>query len=543
MQEGRRAQRRRAQGKRGPLEIFALGFDSGYDDASRRCVSFLPLSRWRVDSCPDHSYLPFLLESNPAHVGCLGELAKELSGATVVLANPRDLATPEVFLMSRVSSSRRDFLKSMSATALGSQFLLARAATAAAVTTRSANQQVNIACCGVGGKGYSDMVETSAGHNIVAICDLDAGNLARAAQQFPKAKTYRDWRQMLEQTDIDAVTVSTPDHMHAPVTLTAIELGKHVYTQKPLTHNVWESRQLAKAAEKAGVITQMGTQHHSAARIKNAVQLIQDGAIGKVSEVHAWTDRPGNYWKQGLQRPGQADPVPADFDWDAWVGVAPMRPYNAGLYHPFHWRGWWDFGTGAGGDMGCHLLDPVFTALQLTAPKTVAATGPEPDADSGPTWCVVDYLFPGTQYTSEEVKLTWYESGRKPAAELIKAPNDWPGSENGVLFVGAKGNLFVGFPEPAQLFPVEDFAEYSMPAHEEGNHYTQWTAAITGEGSASCPFSYAAPLTEAVLLGGVAYRSGETLNWDSAALKTGSAKADIYLKRAYRDGWKVPGLG
>lgn len=443
----------------------------------------------------------------------------------------------------RSQVSRRRFLQATAASAALSPLMAQRLAAANAVTPRSTFDQVNIACCGVGGKGFSDMVETSAGHNIVAICDLDAGRLEAAAARFPQAKKYRDWRRMLEQSDIDAMTVSTPDHMHAAVTLSAIELGKHVYTQKPLTHNVRESRKLAQAAEKAGIVSQMGTQHHSAARIKNAVKIIQDGVIGKVSEVHAWTDRPGNFWKQGLQRPEKADPIPPDFNWDAWVGVAPMRPFNAGLYHPFHWRGWWDFGTGAGGDMGCHLLDPVFTALELTAPETVSADGPEPDADSGPLWCVVDYQFPGTQYTTDKVQVVWYEAGRQPDKSLIKAPADWPGSANGVVFIGERGNLFVGFPEPPQLFPAGDFSDYKMPTLPEDNHYTQWTDAITGKGKTSCPFSYAGPLTEAVLLGGVAFRSQNTLHWNAEKMTTGSDKADAYLSREYRDGWKVEGLG
>ncbi len=388
------------------------------------------------------------------------------------------------------------------------------------------------------------MMETSVGHNIVAICDVDAGNLAKAAQQFPKAKQYRDWRKMLEQGDIDAMTISTPDHMHAPITMSAINLGKHVYTQKPLTHSIHEARQVTHAAKTRGVVTQMGTQHHSAARIKNAVQIIHDGVIGKVSEVHAWTDRPGDFWKQGLQRPDSSDPVPDSVDWDAWLGVAPERPFKSGLYHSFHWRGWWDFGTGAGGDMGCHLLDPVFTALELDAPLKVTAQGPEPNPDSGPTWCVVNYLFPGTKRTSDSLKLVWYEAGRQPDPSLAKAPADWPGSQNGVLFIGEKGNLFVGFPEPPQLFPAGDFADYQMPDHEEGNHYTQWTSAIVGNGKTSCPFEYSGPLTEAVLLGNVAFRSKSDVIWDNKLMiARGNDSAEPFIRRPYRAGWEVEGLG
>lgn len=449
--------------------------------------------------------------------------------------------------------NRRQFLSATGSRAIlgvgalgwgGSLFWDQRWAIAQATVIRSANQQVNIACCGVGGKGLSDMIETSAGHNIVAICDVDSQHLAQAAEKFPNARRYSDWRKMLEQADIDAVTVSTPDHMHAPITMTAMGLGKHVYTQKPLTHNVYEARQIAHAAQTQSVVTQMGTQHHSAARIKNAVQIIHDGVIGKVRQVHAWTDRPGNFWKQGLAAPAASDPIPASVDWDAWLGVAPARPYKQGLYHAFHWRGWWDFGTGAGGDMGCHLLDPVFTALELTAPLTVSATGPEPDADSGPLWCEVKYNFPGTPRTTENVEVIWYEAGRKPDPAVIQAPDDWAGSENGVLFVGEKGNLFVGFPEAPQLFPVAAFADYQMPDHPEGNHYTQWTAAIVGDGETSCPFEKAGPLTEAVLLGNVAFRSGAAVDWDrSLMLARGNEKAESFIRRTYRSGWEVEGLG
>jgi len=437
---------------------------------------------------------------------------------------------------------RRQFLATTSAVSL-SAWMGWRLEEARARVTRSANQQIGIACVGVGGKGWSDMVETSAGHNIVAICDIDQANLARAAQQFPTAQLYRDWRKMLEQTDIDAVTISTPDHMHAPVTMTAISLGKHVFTQKPLTHNVYEARQLAHACQTSGVITQMGTQHHSSARLKNAVQIVADGVIGPVRQVHAWTDRPKGFWKQGLQRPDQGQPEPGGVEWDLWLGVAPHRPYYPGLYHPFHWRGWWDFGTGAGGDMACHLLDPVFTALKLTAPLTVTAEGPEPLPESGPEWCRVHYVFPGTERTTQQVEVFWYEAGLQPDRALFQAPEQWPGSDNGVLFLGEKGNLFVGFPEPPQLFPAGDFADYQMPDHAEDNHYTQWTDAILGQGKTSCPFEYAGPLTEAVLLGNVAYRSGQPVDWDPRLmLARGNQAAESFIRREYRTGWEVNGL-
>lgn len=436
----------------------------------------------------------------------------------------------------------------MSYQATRRQFLVQSGAAAlvlplAARTARAASDKINIACIGVGGKGQSDMMETSVGHNIVAVCDIDEQRLGQAAKRFPNAKTYTDWRKMLEQKDIDAVTVSMPDHMHAPASYAAMALGKHVFTQKPLTHTVYESRRLAEQAAKTGVVTQMGIQHHASSRLKTAVQIIRDGVIGKVTEVHTWTDRPGNFWKQGLERPTKSDPVPSHVHWNEWLGVAPERPYVEGLYHPFHWRGWWDFGTGALGDMGCHILDPVATALELPPPSVVWAEGPPPHPESGPLWCVVHYEFRGAKHSADTLRLTWYEAGKQPPRELFKAPEDWAGSQNGVLFIGEKGNLFVGFPEPPELFPKGDFSNYKMPEIPDHNHYTEWTDAILGKGQTSCPFSYSGPLTETVLLGNVAYRSGKKIEWNSEELRAVNApEAQQFVRREYRPGWEMEGL-
>ncbi len=408
----------------------------------------------------------------------------------------------------------------------------------------AAADKINIACIGVGGKGESDMMETSVGHNIVALCDIDEQRLAKAAARFPQAKTFTDWRKLLEHSGIDAVTVSTPDHTHAPATMAALQLGKHCYTQKPLTHTAYEARQLTlAAAARPKLVTQMGIQHHATARLKIAVQTIRDGVIGKVREVHTWTDRPGNFWKQGLKRPEKSDPVPAHVHWDQWLGTAPERPFVNGIYHAFHWRGWWDFGTGALGDMGCHILDPVVNALELGSPKTVSAEGPPPEEESGPTWCNVQWEFGGTKHTTDSVRLYWYEAGKQPPRDIFQAPTDWKGSLNGVLFIGEKGNLFVGFPEMPELFPREKFADHKLPALADHNHYTQWTDAILGKTKASCPFSYSGPLTETVLLGNVAFRTGKKIMWDSANLKAvGLPDADRFVRRSYRKGWEVKDL-
>ena len=430
-------------------------------------------------------------------------------------------------------TNRRSFLKQTTAVGIGTAFF----GSTVQGRSRSALETVNIAGVGVGGKGGSDISETARNNNIVAICDVDESRLGVASKRYTKAKTYTDWRKLLEQKDIDAVTISTPDHMHAPVSLAAMELKKHVYTQKPLTNSVGESRAMTEAAEKSGVVTQMGTQHHSSARIKNAVELVQSGVVGKIKEVHTWTDRPGHFWKQGLKRPKTSNPVPKNLHWNLWLDVAPERPFVQGLYHPFHWRGWWDFGTGALGDMGCHIFDPVFTALKLGAPKNVSAKGPKPDAESGPLWCEVTYTFGATAFANEDCKVIWYEAGRQPARELALAPKDWPGTKNGVLFIGEKGNVFVGFPEAADLFPKADFAKHKMPTNKDTNHYQEWTEAIKGNGKTSCPFSYAGPMTEAVLLGNVAFRGESKLSWNPKTMTTGNPSADAMISRDYRKGW------
>ena len=436
--------------------------------------------------------------------------------------------------MSSHDFTRRRFLQGVAATAIFGP-LIARGQEKA--------DAVNIACIGVGGKGWSDMNACSVGNNIVAICDVDEERLAKAAKKFPKAKTYIDWRKLLDQKDIDAVTISTPDHTHAPATMTAMLADKHVYAQKPLTHSVYESRRLREVADEKGLVTQMGIQHHASARLKMAVYAIQHGVIGKVKETHVWTDRPGTFWKQGLQRPDRKDGVPPHVNWDLWLGVAPERPYVESVYHPFNWRGWWDFGTGALGDMGCHLLDPVVDALQLGPPIKVSSEGPEPSEESGPEWCIVHYTFAATSFAIKENTVHWYEGGKQPARVLFDAPRDWAGSKNGVLFVGEQGNLFVGFPEMPELFPKEKFADYEWPEMQDHDHYQEWTNAVAGVGETSCPFSYSGPLTETVLLGNVAYRSGESIIWNSEEAKIGDSEvANQLLRREYRDGWAVEGL-
>lgn len=428
--------------------------------------------------------------------------------------------------------SRRDF--TLGTLGAGLSASLVRRSHAAATS------EVHIACVGVGGKGASDIAETSVGNQIVAICDVDEKRLAQAGEKYPKAKRYTDWRKMLEQKDIDAVTVSIPDHMHAPVTMSALEAGKHTYTQKPLAHSVFEARQLTLAAKRNGAVTQMGIQHHSNTFFKTAVKLVQSGTIGKVSDVHVWTDRPVGFWTQDKDR-GPSKPVPGHLQWDKWLGVAPARPYADG-YHPFHWRAFWDFGTGALGDMGCHGMDPVVTALELGPPTMIEPSGPMPNEETGPAWSVLKYSFPGTKWTTQKLPMTWYDGAHLPPRDLFQIPKEEKLLANGILFVGDRGQLLVDYFNPPKLLPEADFSNTKIDAEPIDNHYTQWTDAIKGTGKTSCPFDYSGPLTETVLLGNVAVRTGNVVSWDSEKMSSGNPEADKLLKRGYRDGWQVENL-
>lgn len=450
--------------------------------------------------------------------------------------------------MKRPPVSRRDFLRTTSAATAGLLILRPRAAGALA-----ANDRLAVAGVGTGGKGWSDLLGAeAAGAQIVAVADVDAkgaggrrGGYEAALDRFPDARGYADWRKLLEKEadKLDGILVSTPDHMHAPVTMTALKLGLACYTQKPLTRTVEEARRLTEAARAAGVATQMGNQHHNGSGYRNAVQLIQVGAVGKIREAHAWSDRP--IWPQGTARPDGKDAVPESLDWDLWLGVAPERPYKNEIYHPFRWRGWYDFGAGALGDMGCHILDPVVWALALPGPTSVRYEGPEPAKETFPEWELIHYEFPGTQYTDGgTVRVTWHDGGRKPSPEAVGLPGDTKLPDNGALFVGTKGALLAQHGGAPELLPEKDFADLELPKLETINHYTQWLDAIRGTGSTTSGFDYAGPLTETVLLGTVACRvPQETLYWDSKAGRfTGNTAANELLHQEYRRGWEVDGL-
>jgi predicted dehydrogenase len=400
-----------------------------------------------------------------------------------------------------------------------------------------ANERLNVAGIGVGGQGEPD-ISGCATENIVAICDVDPQRAAGMRGKFPTAKFYADFRRMLEQeaARIDAVTVSTPDHTHASASIMAMKLKKHVYCQKPLTHSVWEARQMAETARRQGVATQMGIQGHSEPDTRRLVELIQAGALGKVKEVHVWTDRP--IWPQGLRRPADTPPAPAHLDWDLWIGPAPMRPYHP-AYHPFKWRGWWDFGTGALGDMACHNMDLAFFALKPGAPGRVEAESSGVNAETAPKWSIIRWDFPA-------LRMIWYDGGKKPPADIVKG-RTLPG--NGIILIGEKDTLFVPNYWGAGQFlsgaKPEDFKNVpqSLPRRDEPfdqNHYQEWIAACKGGPAALANFDYAGPMTEAVLLGNVALRAGAPIEWDAANLKVVNvASANQYVRREYRAGWSL----
>jgi len=407
-----------------------------------------------------------------------------------------------------------------------------------------ANERLNIAGIGIGGKGASDVANVD-NENIYALCDVDEANGAGTFRKYPQAKRFKDFRVMLEKEDksIDAVTVSTPDHMHAPSAITAMKLGKHVYCQKPLTHTVYEARQMADIARQYKVATQMGNQGHCNSDTRRLAELIQAGVLGKVSEVHVWTDRPNKWWPQGIGRPPGSPPVPPTLDWDLWLGVAPWRPYNP-AYVPFKWRGFWDFGTGALGDMACHCMDLAFFSLKLGAPSSVEARSSGVNNETAPLWSIINYEFPGHD-GNPSVKMTWYDGGKQPAPALVKGREL---STNGIILIGDKDTLYVPNYWGAGSFlsgaKVEDFKNISetlpKPPDFERNHHQEWLDACKGKGKALSNFDYAGPMTEAVVLGNVALRAGKKILWDSKNLKvTNAPEANRYLRPAYRKGWTV----
>jgi predicted dehydrogenase len=449
--------------------------------------------------------------------------------------------------------NRRHFIYSA---ALAASALALATSGLAKVNYKSPNEKLDLGGIGAGGRGAAD-IDGVSGENIVALCDVDANTLADAAKRFPRAKLYTDYRVMFEkEKGMDGVTIGIPDHHHGPAAMLAMKHGKHVYCEKPLTHSVWEARQMAHAARKYKVATQMGNQGHSGEGNRNLCEMIWAGAIGQVREVHCWTDRSKGWWTQGIMRPPGSDPVPSNIDWDIWIGAAPMRPYVAqwpkdtpgakpgGVYFPQFWRGFWDFGCGAIGDMACHIMDGAYWSLKLGPPTSVEVlhtTGATEDMP--PESSIIRFNFP-SRGDLVPCSLTWYDSGQKPPKPAESEANEL--DSNGSLLIGDKGKILSGcYGESPRLLPESSMADYKRPPQViprvPGNSpHLDWIRACKGGPAACSNFEISGPFTEMVLLGNVALRLGKSIEWDSKHLRvTNAPEAAAIIKPHFRSGWKV----
>ena len=460
-------------------------------------------------------------------------------------------------------TNRRQFMMHSAAVAAGSAGLLA--APRGAVYGFPANEKLNIAIVGVGGMGRGHVNDGAVRQeNVVALCDIDDRNLYSAATEvYPHAEKFNDFRVMFDKMprDIDAVICATPDHCHAVVTAAALRLGKHAYTQKPLTHTVYEAHVLNELARKnPKLATQMGNQGHSNEGARRVVEIVRSGALGKIREVHAWTDRP--IWPQGIDRPTDTPPIPHHVHWDLWLGPMAARPYSP-AYHPFAWRGWWDFGTGALGDMACHVADTAFWALDLRHPTSIEAKSEGNKPESGPKWSIITYEFPA-RGDLPPVKFTWYDGHKFPPQELVEkygltvrklrdgkkrgdqdAYENVPGFEdNGSLLVGEKGAALLDtYGDQHKLLPEKDFQGFQPPEKtlkRSPGHMRDWIEAAKNGGQSCSNFEYAGSLTGMVLLGNLALRAGKRIEWDAENLRaTNASECEEMIKPAYRKGYSL----
>ena len=398
------------------------------------------------------------------------------------------------------------------------------------------SERLRVGAVGIAGQGQSDLdAIAAAGAEIVALCDVDTQRKEVVAQRkrHAKAKFHTDFRKLIDAGGLDAVMVATPDHTHAPATLAALQAGLHVFCEKPLTHTVHEARLIAETARKQKRVTQMGTQIHAGENYRRVVELIRAGAIGTVKEVHVWVSTTYG----GGDRPKERPAIPPGLEWNLWLGPAPERPYHS-AYVPFWWRGWWDFGGGALNDMACHHMDLPFWALDLRHPTHVEAEGPRPHAESTGPWLIVRYDFPA-RGKLPPVKLTWYDGGKRP--KYFQEKGLLPKWGNGNLFVGDKGMLLADYGK-RRLLPEKKFADYQPPKQTIPNsigHYKEWVEACKSNAPTTCNFDYSGALTEAVLLGTVAYRLGKGFDWDAKNLKASEPGAEKLVRKVYRKGWEV----
>jgi len=478
--------------------------------------------------------------------------------------------------------SRRNFIKKSSA--VGAGIFIVPRNVLGGVGFTAPSDQLNLAAIGSGGKGISDIANASVNgrERVAALCDVDfAGSASRSVKRFPKAKLYADFREMLDnEKDIDAVTISTPDHVHGPAAVYAMERDKHVYVQKPITHNIREARILTELARKQKVVTQMGNQGGSNPLLKMVQNWVDSGKVGKIAEVKVWTNRP--VWPQGLKMQ-DPDPVlkPDSLDWNLWLGPASQKPYTPNL-HPFNWRGWWEYGTGALGDVGCHLIDIPFRTLGLKYPKSAECSvgsvftkmwNPDYHPEGCPPSSLITLNFDSTEKSKSPIQLTWTDGGiRPPHPDIIPADSDIGGqdSQNGVLMIGDKGiistNINDSSPLTPKLYLYDGQTEFGpdkedMPEPEYG-HQRKWVDACKAGFNSkehldlTSSFDYAGPMTETVLMGNLAIRSymlrkedsngsfdyyaRKKLLWDGENMKiTNVEEANQFVTRKYREGWKI----
>jgi predicted dehydrogenase len=418
----------------------------------------------------------------------------------------------------------------------------------AIVSAQNANNKLNIAIIGSGGRGAGNLSEVSS-ENIVALCDVNDRNLDAAAQKHPKARKYIDFRKLYDAaSDIDAVVISCAEHTHAFATLPALQLKKHVYCEKPLTHNIWEARLITKAAAEAKVATQMGTQIHAGSNYRRVVELIQANAIGPVTEVHVWVGRAWGWQSaeaakrhgdivQVTERPAGSSPIPTGLHWDLWLGPAPERPFHEVYFPGPKWYRWWDFGGGTMSDLGSHWNDLPFWALKLKYPLTIQGAGPAPHPELAPASMSATYEY-AARGDMAPVRLTWYQGEEKP--ELLRA-GLIPKWGSGVLFVGSKGMLLSDYGKHL-LLPEDKFKDFQRPEKtipESLGHHKEWIHACKTGAPTTCSFDYSGPLTEANHLGNVAYRLGRKITWNPETLKANTTDAESYIRRPYRKGWNL----
>jgi predicted dehydrogenase len=435
---------------------------------------------------------------------------------------------------------RRTFLQAAATVAVGFQ-IVPRHVLGQGLTPPS--EKLNIAGVGAGGQG-GGVLNDMRDENIVALCDVDPSRAADSFQRFPKATRYKDYRVMLEkQKDIDALMIATPDHMHAPITLAALRAGKHVYVEKPMAHTIEEARLMAQVAKETGLVTQMGNQGHAGEGLRRTREWIQAGAIGQVREVHGWTDRPGNWWPQPARRSEDPGSKPADLDWDLWLGCAPERPYDRAL-HPFAWRGWFDFGTGALGDMAVHNLDPAFYSLDLEAPISAETEASELGEESYPAWQRITFQF-AARGEQPALKMVWYDGGKLPETPEELA-DEVELSDNGILFIGDRGVMLSGgWSGTPRLFPASRRQEFEQPPAtipRSIGHRPEWIQACKDgrPADAKAGFAYSGPFTEALLVGNLATMLKKRVEWDAANLRaTNAPEADALIRKTYRNGFGI----